>query len=153
MEVLVAFLIGGVNCGIMKQWIFGGTTPAAVAGDVAMTVLRVATGGCMAYLHGVDKVPPSEGFVGFVGKLGFPMPELFAWGAGLAELVCGITLALGFATRASAAFILSTMLVAIFIAHGSDPLEDKELAILYAAALLPFLVGGSGRYAIDRLIK
>lgn len=137
----------------LKQWMFSGTTPASVAGDVSLTVLRVVTGGGMAYLHGLGKVPPSEGFIGFVGKIGFPIPELFAWGAGLAELVCGITLAVGFATKASAAFIFATMLVAIFGAHGGDPLSEKELAIMYAAALLPFLVMGSGRYAIDRFIK
>jgi putative oxidoreductase len=137
----------------LKQWIVGGTTSASVANDISMTVLRVATGGGMAYLHGWGKVPPTEGFIGFVGKIGFPMPEVFAWGAGLSELVCGILLALGFATRPAAAFIFITMMVAAFGAHGADPLAEKELALLYAAALLPFLVSGSGRYAIDRLIK
>ncbi len=107
----------------------------------------------MAYLHGLGKVPPTESFIGYVGKLGFPLPELFAWGAGLSELVCGILLALGFATRAAAGFILVTMFVAIFIAKAGEPLAERELAVLFAAALLPFLVSGSGRYAIDRLIK
>ncbi|MEM1158185.1 MAG: DoxX family protein [Verrucomicrobiota bacterium] len=137
----------------MKQWIFGGTTLASVPADAAMTVLRVVTGGCMAYLHGLGKVPPSEGFIGYVGKLGFPMPEFFAWCAGISELICGIFLALGFATRTSAAFILFTMCVAIFIAKSGEPLAEREMAILYAAALIPFVVSGSGRYAIDRLIK
>jgi len=137
----------------MKQLIFGGTIPASVPADVAMTVLRVSTGVCMAYLHGLGKVPPKEGFIGFVGKLGFPMPEFFAWCAGISELVCAVLLALGFATRTSAAFILFTMGVAIFIAKSGEPLAEREMAILYASALIPFVVSGSGRFAIDRLIK
>ncbi|MEM6885145.1 MAG: DoxX family protein [Verrucomicrobiota bacterium] len=137
----------------MKKWIFGGTIPASIPADVAITTLRVIIGSCMAYLHGLSKVPPSEGFVGFVAELGFPMPQFFAWCAGFAELICGILLALGFATRTSAAFILFTMCVAIFLAKSGEPLAEREMAILYAAALLPFVVSGSGRYAIDRLIK
>ena len=80
----------------------------------------------MAFAHGIGKVPPSDGFIGFVGKLGFPAPDFFAWAAGLSELVGGIFIALGLMTRVSGFFLLQTMLVAVFLAHGDDPFGKME---------------------------
>ena len=42
-----------------------------------------------------------------------------------------------------------TMLVAAFVAHGSDPLADKEHALLYALAFLAVLLLGPGRWSVD----
>lgn len=107
----------------------------------------------MALAHGIGKIPPPSGFVGTVGDLGFPAPLLFAWCAAIAELVGGLCLAAGLATRFAAGFILITMLVAAFGAHGSDPFSDQEMALLYAAAMLPFLLAGSGRVGVDSIFR
>ncbi|MCG5515521.1 MULTISPECIES: DoxX family protein [Ectothiorhodospira] len=142
----------------LNELLFGGQTPTSMATDAGMTVLRVSAGLMMAFGHGLGKLPPSPGFVGMVEGLGFHSPELFAWMAGLAEGMGGLLLAAGLLTRASAVAILGSMLVAAFMAHGGDPLfatggPSKELALLYAAVMVPFLIAGSGRYGVDSMFR
>jgi putative oxidoreductase len=45
------------------------------------------------------------------------------------------------------------MLVAAFIAHGSDPFGKKELALLYLVIFIFLLFTGSGKYSVDYLIS
>jgi putative oxidoreductase len=40
-------------------------------------------------------------------------------------------------------------LVAAFVAHGSDPLADKEHALLYSLAFLAVLLLGPGCWSVD----
>ena len=74
-------------------------------------------------------------------------------GAGLAEFAGGILLAIGLCTRPAAFFILCTMGVAAGIAHSDDPYRDKELALLFGAVAVMFLLAGSGRFSVDRLLR
>ena len=120
--------------------------------DASLLLTRVVFGLSMAFAHGMGKVPPSEGFTGFVGKLGFPAPELFAWAAGLSEFVGGILIALGLLTRVSGFFLLQTMLVAVFLAHGDDPFKKMEMGLLYATVSLAFIATGAGRFSLGRLL-
>ena len=120
--------------------------------DASLVLTRVVFGLSMAFAHGMGKVPPSEGFTGFVGKLGFPAPELFAWAAGLSEFVGGILIALGLLTRVSGFFLLQTMLVAVFLAHGDDPFKKMEMGLLYATVSLTLIATGAGRFSLDRLL-
>ncbi|MBY0414163.1 MAG: DoxX family protein [Bdellovibrionales bacterium] len=130
------------------------TTPeSSLFNEATLTILRVVTGLLMAGLHGSGKVPPSEGLIEGVGALGFPYPAVFAWLAGLAELVGGIFLVFGFLTRPSALLIAFTMLVAAFGKHAVDPWQVKELALLYMAIALVFTTKGSGRFSVDHFIK
>ncbi len=137
------------------QICFGGEPAPTVIVDGAQTLLRVAAGVMLALGHGVNKVPPAEGFIGAVGDLGFPMPTLFAWLAAFAELVGGLCLAVGLLTRPAAFLIAVTMAVAAGLQHATDPWfasegPSKELAVLYLVIALQFLAAGSGRYSIDR---
>jgi len=117
---------------------------------VGVTVLRVVTGVSMS-THGYAKIfgGGMEKFTSGVSEMGFPAPELFAWSAALSELVGGICLALGLGTRISAFLIASTMVVAAFVRHAADPFQRKELAILYLAVSIYFLLSGGGRWALD----
>ncbi len=119
------------------------------ASDLAFLVLRMFTGLAMALAHGMSKIPPSERFVNGVGELGFPVPLLFAWAAGLSEFAGGLLLAAGLFTRPAALMVLMTMLVAAFRRHAADPFADKEMALLYAAVAFFFLIAGGGRLALD----
>lgn len=117
-----------------------------------LVVLRVSSGLMMA-THGYGKIFEDGRMAKFtegVAGMGFPMPELFAWAAALAELVGGITLALGLGTRISAFLIGVTMVVAAFIRHAADPFAKKELALLYLAIMVFFLLYGGGKWALDR---
>lgn len=135
----------------MKKLIFGTCTEGPLF-DASYTILRVFAGLSMGLAHGLGKIPPAEGFVGAVAQLGFPMPEFFAWAAGLSEFAGGILLALGLLTRPAALMIAFTMLVAAFLQHGSDPFNVMELSLFYLVSSIFFAVKGGGRWSIDQFI-
>ena len=134
-----------------------------------MLLLRVAVGAGMTY-HGAGKVFGGSipQFAEGVGKMGFPLPLLFAWLAALSEFAGGICLILGLGTRLAALFVSFTMLVAAFLAHkahlqllvalglfSASPDEIKswgkpELALAYLAASLAILLMGGGRFSLDK---
>lgn len=132
---------------------FKTTQENSLFNEATITALRVVAGLLLAVLHGSGKVPPSEQLINGVTGLGFPAPTLFAWLAGLAELLGGVFLAVGFLTRPSAFLIGFTMLVAVFGKHAADPVNVKELGLLYMAIALIFLTRGAGRWSVDRFIK
>jgi len=136
----------------LGQILFGGTVITGWAANAGLFVLRVAAGLGLALGHGLGKFPPSERFIAGVTEMGFPLPALFAWSAGLSELAGGSLLALGLATRPSSFFIMVTMLVALLIRHAPDPFATKEKALLYAAVALLFLLAGAGKYSVDALL-
>ena len=121
--------------------------------NAGLLFLRVALGLTMAFAHGLGKVPPKAGFVGYLAKIGFPAQELFAWCAGLSELVGGLFLAVGLATRFSSASLAFTMGVAAFMAHASDPWKAKELAIVYMFGYVFLFISGPGKFSVDAMIS
>lgn len=137
----------------VKRFLFGGTSLGSTSTEFALLVLRAFTGLAMALAHGWGKVPPGRGLVATVSDLGFPAPELFAWLAGLSELVGGICLAIGFCTRLSAFLIFTTMMVAAFGVHANDGFSGQEMALMYAAMTLPFLFAGCGKVGVDTLFR
>jgi putative oxidoreductase len=107
----------------------------------------------MAFGHGINKLPPSEGFVGAVRGMGFPAAEAFAWAAALSEFAGGILLALGLATRLSSLMVFGTMVVAFAGVHLRDPFAKQEMALLYLFVSLLFVLRGAGSWSIDALIR
>ncbi|MDT7858397.1 DoxX family protein [Rubrivirga sp. S365] len=130
-----------------------GATPREASADAALLVLRVVTGLSLALGHGLGKVPPSPGFVETVGALGFPAPELFAWGATAAELGGGLLLALGLLTRPAATLVAGTMAVVTLAANAGKAFGDLELGLLYGVIALVFAVLGAGRYSLDAALR
>lgn len=114
--------------------------------DLGLLWLRVLAGAGMAY-HGYGKVFSGRipQFAEGVAKMGFPMPEVFAWAAALSELAGGALLA----TRLSALSIFITMVVAAFVAHQADPFQVKELALAYLTVSGALLCTGPGRFSVD----
>jgi putative oxidoreductase len=121
--------------------------------NVALVVVRFFAGISLAFQHGIHKIPPTEKFIASVSSLGFPLAHVFAWAAGISEFVGGLLLVVGLCTRPASFFILFTMAVAIFARHWSGPFAEKELAVLYAAIALAFLLTGSGRMGIDDSLR
>ena len=66
-----------------------------------------------------------------------------------AEFFCSILIIIGLGTRLVTLPLIFTMLVALFIAHGSDPIFDHLNIVAYIAAYLLLLVYGSGKYSLD----
>jgi putative oxidoreductase len=127
------------------------------AADIGKLILRLAAGAGMM-THGWPKVfgVDAEGarrMIGFTkatAELGFPHPEWFAWAAALSELVGGALLILGLGTRVASFFIACTMTVAIW-SNRSDGFHSMELALLYLAPALLFLLSGPGKKSLDAL--
>lgn len=136
----------------MRRFLFATTPDARLLDEVVLALLRIGTGLSLALAHGLGKVPPGPTFIDGVGALGFPFPLLFAWLAGLSELIGGLLLALGLLTRPASLAIAGTMAVAAFLRHGSDPFARKELALLYLAVALVFLVRGGNRLSVDHVV-
>ena len=138
---------------MLRNILFGGESGLSVAANAGLTLLRVFTGLSLAFAHGIGKLPPSEGLIERAGTLGFPAPIVFAWAAGLSELLGGIFLALGFLTRIASFFIAVTMLTAILGVHAADPYARKELALLYFFVAVAFMLKGAGDWSIDKLLR
>jgi putative oxidoreductase len=137
----------------IRELLFG-TTTAGRTGDVGLLLLRVFAGLALAFLHGIGKVPPGEGFVGHVGELGFPVSELaWAWAAALAEFGGGLLLAIGLLTRPVAAFVAVHFALVVLVAHAGDPIADRELPLFFFFSALLFALTGGGRYAVDALLR
>ena len=137
----------------VKDLLFGRPRSDSAASDAGLFVLRVVAGLSIALLHGIGKVPPSEGFVGMVGGMGLPAPGLFAWLAALAEFAGGLMLAAGLLTRPVGLVLLVHFTVVTLMAHAGDALSDRELPIIFGATGLMFLLTGPGRFSLDALIN
>ncbi|GAB1445776.1 DoxX family protein [Flammeovirgaceae bacterium] len=120
--------------------------------DLGLLILRIGTGLFIAFGHGLGKMPPSEGFISGVEKLGFPMPSFFGWMAGLSEFLGGLLIALGLFTRPAAFFIVCTMATAAFIRHAEDPFVTKEKALLYLTVGLCLMLTGGGKYSVSKVL-
>ena len=135
----------------MKELLFGGARLDSVVGDFGLLILRVFAGVSLALAHGLGKLPPSAQFMSGVERLG--MPGETAWLSGIAEVFGGLSLAAGLATRPAAFLIACNLSVAAFLRHANDPYAGKELALLFLAIAVMFLLVGAGRFSIDRVIR
>jgi putative oxidoreductase len=121
--------------------------------NTGLLVLRILTGLFIAFAHGINKIPPSEGFINLISSMGFPFAVFFAWIAALSEFAGGLLLIPGLLTRPSAFMLSITMLVAAFLRHAADPFARKELALLYFFIFLFLLLLGGGKFSLDYLLR
>lgn len=117
--------------------------------DVGLLIMRVPAGLLMALCHGYPKLMSWS-----AKSASFPDPLGVGSAASLAlaifgELVCGVLVAAGVATRAAAVPVVITMLVAAFVIHGDDPFKKKEFALVYAIPFLALVFTGPGRFSVD----
>jgi len=116
--------------------------------DSALSLLRIVFS-LLMMTHGWSKLERIlEGNLSFGDPLGLGS-TLSLYLATFAELVAPIFIIVGFKTRIMALITSFAMAVAAFIAHGADPLEKKEMALLYLVGFLSVALMGAGRYSID----
>ena len=120
--------------------------------DFGLLLLRVSSGLFMAFGHGIKKLPPSEGLIKNAGKMGFPVPEFFAWSASFAEFFASILIVLGIFVRPAAFLWICTMATAAFIAHADDPFGGKEKALLYLVIGACLVFTGGGKYSLSNVL-
>lgn len=120
-----------------------------VVPSLGLLVLRLGAGFTMAVAHGYPKLERAlSDAPRFADPIGIGViPSL--WLAIFGELVCGVLIALGLGTRLAAIPFATTMLIAITIAHASDPWGDKEHAFLFLLPAITLMMTGPGRYSLD----
>ena len=131
-----------LNCVCAEKW-----------GSYAPLVLRVVTGFVFA-MHGWQKLQGGvPGVSGFLGMLGFPMPEVFAVLLIAAELGGGILLILGLWTHWTAKVLAFVALVALFSVHATKGFfisgGGYEYILLIFAASFSLMVTGAGKWSLD----
>lgn len=129
-------------------------SPVDRAGSLGLLVLRLVVGAAFV-LHGWPKIqnpwgwmPPESGMPGVLQAL-----------AALAEFGGGLALIVGLLTRLAAAGIAAVMITAIamvhvpqghpFVAAAGGP--SYELAAVYLASTIPFLLLGPGMFSLDAI--
>jgi putative oxidoreductase len=98
-------------------------------------------------LHSLPKV------IAYFGELGIPAPQLQAPLAATAELVCGILLLVGLATRVASLPLVVTMIVAILTARRAELNGISDLfgfiEYLYIVLCLWLCAHGAGPISLD----
>jgi putative oxidoreductase len=120
--------------------------------------------------HGVAKLMKGpDAFVAIVHALGVPAPHLMAWLTILVELLGGFAVLLGAFVPLVSLPMAAVLLVAMFTVHlpfGFTSIKlmavtaagpqfgppGYETDLLYLACLAALVAGGSGLFAVDRLI-
>ncbi len=129
-----------------------------------LTILRVALG-VVILPHGLQKTIGWFGGHGFTGTMnGFTsmgIPAILAFLVILAESAGAVALITGFTTRIAAFGIGATMAVAAFMHKangffmnwsGQQKGEGFEFHILAVAIAVVLMIGGAGRFSLDRAI-
>lgn len=130
--------------------------------SLAFLIARLIVGLGMA-AHGSQKLFGWFGGYGLAGtggffeSLGFRPGAVFAFFAGLAELGCGLLIALGLGGALGPALLIMVMLVAIGTVHipkgfwASNGGYEYNLGLIAAALLFAF--AGYGGYSLDRSLE
>lgn len=118
--------------------------------DLGLLLLRVSLGLLMAYSHGYAKVVMlfSNEPIQFPDPIGVGVVASLAL-ACFSEFICSFLLVIGFYTRLVLVPLVITMLIAYFVIHGADPLQKKELALMYLIGYLVLSLSGPGRFSAD----
>ena len=122
--------------------------------DIAKLILRLSVG-IMMLFHGLEKIINGiNGVKHLTLKAG--LPEFFAYGVYIGEVVVPIFIILGLYARIASVFLAINMFMAIFLAYGGSlfslgkhgaPLI--ELPLFYLILSIVIFLLGSGRYAVN----
>lgn len=119
--------------------------------SLGLLILRVAFG-CFMLVHGIPKLKGfremSDNFPDPLG-IGSQLSLISAIGA---EVGCSVLLILGLFTRIAALPLAFTMFIALFVIHGADPWQKRELAALYLTVYVTLVLTGGGCCSLDHFL-
>ena len=135
----------------LREWIFDGRGRAAIAYVRVIVAIVFVSEGLQKFLFA------NELGVGRFAKIGIPAPEVMAPFVGGLEVMGGVALLVGLATRLLAIPLLISMIVAITstkvaaLPHVGvwKTLHEARTDMLMIGSLLFLLLVGSGRLSLD----
>lgn len=125
--------------------------------DIAKLIARIILG-VILIAHGWDKfgITGLEGITGFFDSIGVPAAGLAAPVVAVVEILGGVLLILGAATRITGVVVALLMLGAALFAHMGAGIfvanGGWELVGAIGAGFLALAAAGAGRYSVDALI-
>lgn len=125
--------------------------------DFGIIIIRLMVG-AVFLSEGIQKfLFPGELGAGRFEKIGLPAPEFLGMLVGVFEILCGVLLLLGLATRLASVPVIIIMLVAIVTTKGQVLREEgfwpmlhgsrTDLSMLLGSLFL--LLKGGGRWSVD----
>ena len=132
--------------------LYRGLAPLAYALIRVLTALILFPGGIDKTIYGgVARIA-----AGNITAMGFPLPYAWAWAVAIIESFGAIMLALGLFTR-PVAFAMTVQLAVIafliMIKRGMFWTSGGiEVALLLGLVTFAYVIGGGGRYSLDRAI-
>ncbi len=161
MASLTADRYDNVNAGAGRRIVH---TLLATENSSLLTVLRIALGVVMLP-HGLQKAMGWFGGYGYTGTMGFfasiGIPAVLGFLAIAAETAGSIALITGITTRIAAFGVGTTLLVASTMHkangffmnwNGQQKGEGIEFHLLGIAIAVALIIGGAGRFSVDRAI-
>ena len=140
----------------MRRVVMTLSSPGALSERAAgwgLTLIRWA-GGVIFVVFGIGKFVNHASETSSFVAYGLPSPGAFADGIGALELVGGVMLVLGCATRAAAILLAGDMVGAIIV---SGLLRDETVSLTLAPALLVAMLVlalfGPGRLSVDGALQ
>ncbi|MDY0145343.1 MAG: DoxX family protein [Kiritimatiellia bacterium] len=128
-----------------KKYLIGADSDA----NLGLLILRVFIGAALL-THGWGKMFGGlSDYAASVGQMRLPFPQVLGFLSAFAESIAAILLAIGLLTRPAAALIVINMAVAALAVHGGQGFAAQELAWLYFAPALFFLLKGAGKWSLD----
>jgi putative oxidoreductase len=120
-----------------------------VPAALGLLVLRLGACGLLIVQHGWPKLAHfAERSHRFSDPLHIGRPLSLAL-AVFAEVVCAAFVLVGFATRIAVIPMLILFGVIVFIVTAGQPLDEREMGMLYGVLVLAIALLGPGRYSID----
>jgi putative oxidoreductase len=121
--------------------------------DSGLLIIRISIGVLML-LHGISKIGKLEFIKMMLTK--HNLPEFFAFGVYLGEIIAPLLIIIGFRTRLAASVFAFNAMMAVFLVHSADifSLNDFggwkiELLGLYLFGALALFFSGGGKYSIS----
>lgn len=116
---------------------------------IAWFVMRMVVAYLMVVFHGWGKfMRVVNGNLKFADPVGLG-EELSLVLVMFAEFICSILVGLGFLTRLAVIPLITTMLVALLVQHGDEPISANWNIVGYLSVYFALLYAGAGRYSVD----
>src|SRR5699024_3575964 len=122
--------------------------------NIGLLILRVGLGLTMLLHHGLGKFVQlfSGEEIKFADPIGIGVIASFIL-VTFAEFLCALAVTLGAWTRWAAMVLTINMAVIVFIYHGADSFDSKQLQTLFLVGVAVLVFLGSVRYTLDAVLK